>query len=82
MHNLRADDPCEMLQWVLAHPLMRDPNKLSKDLPQNSGISYIWLWTLATGKTKHPSVNRVSYLCQYLQAQDFLEKPKEEKIEE
>lgn len=71
------DEPCEMLQWVLAHPLLVKPRKVARA----TGLPYAWLWALIDGKIKHPSVNRISVLHNWLKTQDLVAE-KESEIEE
>lgn len=67
MKNDKIDEPCEMLQWVLAHPLLVKPKKVASA----TGLPYAWLWALIDGKIKHPSVNRISHLYKWLKTQDL-----------
>jgi hypothetical protein len=70
------NEPCEMLQWVLAHPLLIKPGKVARA----TGLPYAWLWALIDGKIKQPSVNRISLLHNWLKTQD-LAAQKENEIE-
>ena len=70
------NEPCEMLQWVLAHPLLDKPGKVARAV----GLPYAWLWALINGKIKQPSVNRISCLYNWLKTQD-LAAQKENEIE-